>query len=107
MIYSIIQILNDLFLPVWFPSIYPNQNKTLYLRFFIHLVVKSNTVPFNFRAMETSIGIFRGQEDVNISDNFPKANNLPPIVALEICRERMVIINIHISFFLKIVINFN
>ncbi|CAL9214356.1 unnamed protein product [Arabidopsis halleri] len=41
------------------------------------------------RAMETSIGIFRGQEDVNISDDFPKANNFPPIVALEICRERM------------------
>lgn len=79
-------------------QVYIHQNKTLYLRFFIHLVVKSNTVPFNFRAMETSIGIFRGQEDVNISDNFPKANNLPPIVALEICRERMVIINIHFFF---------
>ncbi|XP_010475853.1 PREDICTED: phosphoglycerate mutase-like protein 1 isoform X2 [Camelina sativa] len=43
------------------------------------------------RAMETSIGIFRGQEveDVNISDDFTKANNLPPILALETCRERM------------------
>ncbi|CAH8311326.1 unnamed protein product [Eruca vesicaria subsp. sativa] len=41
------------------------------------------------RAMETSVGIFRGQEDKNQSDNFPKANNSPPIVALEICRERM------------------
>ncbi|CAA0185107.1 Histidine phosphatase superfamily clade-1 [Arabidopsis suecica] len=41
------------------------------------------------RAMETSIGIFRGQEYVNISEDFAKANNFPPIVALEICRERM------------------
>ncbi|KAH0877053.1 hypothetical protein HID58_064447 [Brassica napus] len=41
------------------------------------------------RAMQTSVGIFRGQEDMNQSDIFPKANNSPPIVALEICRERM------------------
>lgn len=41
--------------------------------------------------MQTSTGIFRGQEDINQSDDFPKANNSPPIVALEICRERMVI----------------
>ncbi|WZY97358.1 hypothetical protein YC2023_069687 [Brassica napus] len=41
------------------------------------------------RAMQTSVGIFRGQEDMNQSDIFPKVNNSPPIVALEICRERM------------------
>ncbi|VVA90667.1 unnamed protein product [Arabis nemorensis] len=41
------------------------------------------------RAMQTSTGIFRGQVDVNQSDDFPKVNNSPPIVALEICRERM------------------
>ncbi|KAL1214209.1 Phosphoglycerate mutase-like protein [Cardamine amara subsp. amara] len=41
------------------------------------------------RAMETSIGVFRGKEDINISDDFLKANNYPPILALEICRERM------------------
>ncbi|XP_024009110.1 phosphoglycerate mutase-like protein isoform X2 [Eutrema salsugineum] len=41
------------------------------------------------RAMQTSTGIFKGQETTNESDNFPKANNFPPIVALEICRERM------------------
>jgi broad specificity phosphatase PhoE len=50
------------------------------------------------RAMETSIGIFRGQGYVNISEDFAKANNFPPIVALEICRERMVIFNIHCVF---------
>ncbi|RID57264.1 hypothetical protein BRARA_F00652 [Brassica rapa] len=42
------------------------------------------------RAMQTSVGIFRGQEDMNQSDIFPKVNNSPPIVALEICRERMI-----------------
>ncbi|KAF8110048.1 hypothetical protein N665_0088s0060 [Sinapis alba] len=41
------------------------------------------------RAMQTSVGIFRGQEDLNQSHIFPKVNNSPPIVALEICRERM------------------
>ncbi|XP_056862036.1 phosphoglycerate mutase-like protein isoform X2 [Raphanus sativus] len=41
------------------------------------------------RAMQTSVGIFRGQEDMNQFDIFPKVNNSPPIVALEICRERM------------------
>ncbi|XP_013639037.1 PREDICTED: phosphoglycerate mutase-like protein isoform X4 [Brassica oleracea var. oleracea] len=41
------------------------------------------------RAMQTSVGIFRGQEDTNQSDIFPKVNHSPPIVALEICRERM------------------
>ncbi|KAJ0237634.1 hypothetical protein HA466_0245790 [Hirschfeldia incana] len=41
------------------------------------------------RAMQTSVGIFRGQEDMNHSDIFPKVNNSPPILALEICRERM------------------
>ncbi|KAL0697534.1 hypothetical protein Bca4012_053656 [Brassica carinata] len=35
------------------------------------------------RAMETAVGIFRGQKAINQSDNFP------PIVALELCRERM------------------
>ncbi|KAF3497223.1 hypothetical protein DY000_02054883 [Brassica cretica] len=35
------------------------------------------------RAMETAVGIFRGHKDINLSDNFP------PIVALELCRERM------------------
>ncbi|XP_023644403.1 phosphoglycerate mutase-like protein isoform X2 [Capsella rubella] len=35
------------------------------------------------RTMETSVGLFREQEDINIP------NNLPPIVALDICRERM------------------
>ncbi|KFK43293.1 hypothetical protein AALP_AA1G105100 [Arabis alpina] len=41
------------------------------------------------RTMQTSTGIFRGQEDLNQSEVFPIANNSPPIVALEICRERM------------------
>ncbi|KAF2557532.1 hypothetical protein F2Q68_00013144 [Brassica cretica] len=41
-------------------------------------------------AMQTSVGIFRGQEDMNQSDIFPKVNNSPPIVSLEICRERMI-----------------
>ncbi|KAF3571530.1 hypothetical protein F2Q69_00060593, partial [Brassica cretica] len=36
------------------------------------------------RAMETAVGIFRGHKDINLSHNFP------PIVALELCRERMV-----------------
>uniref|UniRef100_A0A0D3DPL4 Phosphoglycerate mutase family protein n=1 Tax=Brassica oleracea var. oleracea TaxID=109376 RepID=A0A0D3DPL4_BRAOL len=35
------------------------------------------------RAMETAVGIFRGHKDINLSDNFP------PIVALELCRERL------------------
>ncbi|XP_018433696.1 phosphoglycerate mutase-like protein 1 isoform X2 [Raphanus sativus] len=35
------------------------------------------------RAVETAVGIFRGQKVINQSDNFP------PIVALELCRERM------------------
>ncbi|CAF2108013.1 unnamed protein product [Brassica oleracea var. botrytis] len=35
------------------------------------------------RAMETAVGIFRGHKDINLSHNFP------PIVALELCRERM------------------
>ncbi|CAH8357800.1 unnamed protein product [Eruca vesicaria subsp. sativa] len=35
------------------------------------------------RAMETAVGIFRGHKDINLSHNFP------PILALEICRERM------------------
>ncbi|KAH0863706.1 hypothetical protein HID58_080917 [Brassica napus] len=34
-------------------------------------------------AMETAVGIFRGHKDINLSHNFP------PIVALELCRERM------------------
>lgn len=42
--------------------------------------------------MQTSVGIFRGEEDMNQFDIFPKVNNSPPIVALEICRERMVIL---------------
>ncbi|KAG2267745.1 hypothetical protein Bca52824_062300 [Brassica carinata] len=41
------------------------------------------------RAMQTSVGIFRGREDMNQSDIFQKVKNSPPILALEICRERM------------------
>ncbi|CAA7022733.1 unnamed protein product [Microthlaspi erraticum] len=43
------------------------------------------------RAMQTSTGLFRGQEATNRFENFQIAHNFPPIVALEICRERMVI----------------
>lgn len=56
--------------------------------------------------MQTSVGIFRGQEDMHQFDIFPKVNNSPPILALEICRERMVILILitgkyELLFFLK------
>uniref|UniRef100_A0A1J3G5I9 Uncharacterized protein n=1 Tax=Noccaea caerulescens TaxID=107243 RepID=A0A1J3G5I9_NOCCA len=35
--------------------------------------------------MQTSTGIFRGQEATNRFENFQKAHNFPSIVALEIC----------------------